>query len=170
MDRKRKEHLQELYAAWDTTREEHMALMMKLVDCLNADVEKEEEAAISGPIVRMTEPAKGRAAAAKPSAVTDKLSMVKSVDIVDRLKERMAKDKAVKDKKSAVMKIAAKRKPTSPDTIEIEGVGLNVECLKEGSPLMMKATEGKPNRLRHGKTKSSLRNQGSKSTRVRRRR
>lgn len=44
MDRKDEKHMQELYAAWGTTREEHMARMMSLVEILNARVAEEEMA------------------------------------------------------------------------------------------------------------------------------
>ena len=45
MDRKDEKNMQKLYTAWGTTREDHMAQMMKLVDCLNAQVaDKVEDA------------------------------------------------------------------------------------------------------------------------------
>lgn len=163
MDRKRKERLQELYAAWGTTREEHMARMMELVDRLNAEVEKEEEAAASGATVSVAGPAK-RQATAKKAAAKGKIVLATKAEIVDRLRNKVAEDK-----KSAVARIAAQRKSNSPDTIETEGLSVNAECLKEGSPLMMKAVAEPRSRLRGGKPKTT-RSQRGRSSRGRRRR
>jgi hypothetical protein len=168
MDRKKKERLQKLYAAWGTTREEHIAQMMELIDHLNAKVEREEgaTAAASGTTVSVAEPAKRRAAASPKAAAKRQFVFASKAEIVDRLKDRAAKETRL-----GVARIAAQKKSTSPDTLEIEGLGLNVECLKDSGILMTTAAaNGIPGRLRHGKTKSSLRNPGSKSSKDRRRR
>ena len=166
MDRKRKEHLQKLYAAWGTTREEHIAQMLKLVETLNAEVDKEVEATASGTTASVAEPARRRAAASPKAAAKRQFVFASKAEIVDRLKDRAAKETRL-----GVARIAAQKKSTSPDTLEIEGLGLNVECLKDSGILMTTAAaNGIPGRLRHGKTKSSLRNPGSKSSKGRRRR
>jgi len=101
------QELDELYAAWGTTREEHLAKMKKLIARKSAEAHKrlaEAEAAKQlAEIVELAEPAEKRAAA-KPKETVIKLVLTKDevASIEDQvaqfLKERVAKSIAHKEK------------------------------------------------------------------------
>ena len=101
------QELDELYAAWGTTREEHLAKMKKLIARKSAEAHKRldeaEAAKQSAEIVELAEPAEKRAAA-KPKETVIKLVLTKDevASIEDQvaqfLKERIAKSIAHKEK------------------------------------------------------------------------
>ena len=163
MDRKRKSRLQKLYAAWGTTREKHLSLMMDLVDRLNAKVDN-EMAAASESTASEARPAKRRAAALKPAAAKGKTGFATNASITNRLRGT-----ANAYAKQRVAWIAAKLKTDSPDITETETHSLNPKCLADGLPMRMNAGAATHSGLQHGK-KKSLHSQGYKSGKGRRKR
>lgn len=126
------QELDELYAAWGTTREEHLAKMKKLIARKSAEAHKRldeaEAAKQSAEIVELAEPAEKRAAA-KPKETVIKLVLTKDevASIEDQvaqfLKERIAKpsrEYATKERQKIAaeqyMNLVAQLKEQLPET------------------------------------------------------
>ena len=126
------QELDELYAAWGTTREEHLAKMKKLIARKSAEAHKRldeaEAAKQSAEIVELAEPAEKRAAA-KPKETVIKLVLTKDevASIEDQvaqfLKERIAKpsrEYATKERQKIAaeqyMNLVAQLKEQRPET------------------------------------------------------
>lgn len=89
--------MQELYAAWGTTREEHMARMMELVERLNAQIpdDEDEAATVSTETANVAEPAFERAAATE---LANEKSLAKEEQIPEEqtLRKRKSADDEMK--------------------------------------------------------------------------
>ena len=138
MDRKDEKNMQKLYTAWGTTREHHMAQMMKLVECLNAQVEdKEEDAELLTP-TEMTGAIRKRAAIKNRTAASDRIMFCKPGIFIGRNKTRM----------KVAGKYNAKKEIIGQKTIEIEGTSLEVVKMVDGKPAIVRTRDGRLMRLR----------------------
>ena len=159
MDRKDEKNMQKLYTAWGTTREDHMAQMMKLVDCLNAQVaDKVEDAEPSAP-TKMAVTIRKRAAIKNRTAASDRIMLFKPGISIGRNKTQM----------KVAGKYYAKKEPIGRETIETEGLGLDVVKMVDGKPAIVRTRDGRLMRLRMGGDKP-IRNVKNKLQKGRRKR
>ena len=138
MDRKHEKHMQELYTAWGTTRENHMAQMMKLVERLNAQVaDTEEDDELRAP-TEMTVVIRKRAAVKHRTAASNRIMSSRPGISINKTRMKAAK------------KYYAKKEIIGPKTIEPEETGLEVVKMVDGKPSVVRTRDGRLLRLRMG--------------------
>jgi hypothetical protein len=129
MDRKNTKDTQELYAAWGTTREEHMDRMMKFIESLNARVDAEEAAVPAKQVKKVV-------ALKKAAATPGKIVMCRAANIGH------SKPGKPTGKYEVAAKLASERKATCQKPFA-DGMLMPFH-LEDGKLVLLRQGNGKP--------------------------